>query len=91
MSEDEYVTKADCAKNMAPINSDLLTIKKALVGDDLRGGLVQDVTYIKTTLKNNPNQNNGNSLGKRERAMVYCSLIASSGVVAVEVIKTVFH
>ncbi len=98
MSDDEFVTKAECYKTHVQITGDINQVKNALVGEDLRGGIVKDVAdtkkdiaEIKTTLKNNPNRNNGNSLGKRERAMVYSSLIASGGVIIVEIVKTIFH
>ena len=42
-----YVTQAQCAKQVAEFNGELQTIKKALVGEDMRGGLVKDVAEIK--------------------------------------------
>ena len=88
---EQFVTKDECYKTHDRIKGDMSQIKDALVGSDLRSGLVKDVTEIKMTLKNNPNRNNGNGLGKRERAMVYCAFIASGGVIAVEIIKAVVH
>lgn len=45
-----YVTRAECAKTVRKFNGELKTIKKALVGGDMRGGLVKDVGDMKATL-----------------------------------------
>ena len=51
MSKEEkrnpYVTRAECAKVVSKFNGELETIKLALVGEDMRGGLVKDVAEIK--------------------------------------------
>ena len=102
MPDEEFVTKAECYKTHAQITSDFGTIKKALVGDDLRGGLVKDVAdtkkdiaEIKTTLKDNgDNGSNNGGLGRKEKAMLYVALITSlsgtSGIIVVEIIRN-FH
>jgi len=45
------VTKTECNLMMEPVTNDIKTIKKALVGEDLKSGLVKDVADIKSTLK----------------------------------------
>ena len=95
MSDAEFVTKAECYKTHAQITNDFGTIKKALVGDDLRGGIVKDVADIKTTLKNNGTTGSRNGgLGRKEKAMIYVALITSlsgtSGMIIVEIIRN-FH
>lgn len=45
----EFVTKSECAQITASMKDDLKTIKEALVGKDLRGGLVADVAGLKNT------------------------------------------
>lgn len=42
-----HVTRAECSKIVTNFNRELQTIKKALVGDDMRGGVVKDVSEIK--------------------------------------------
>jgi hypothetical protein len=42
-----HVTRAECNKTVAKFNGELQTIKKALIGDDMRGGVVKDVSEIK--------------------------------------------
>jgi hypothetical protein len=51
----DFITHAECARNISKFNgqikkntSELITIKKALVGEDMRGGLVADVQTIKS-------------------------------------------
>jgi len=91
MSESEYVTKDDCVKSMAPIQSDITTIKKALVGDDLRGGIVKDVADIKATLKNTSSQNNGGGLDKKQQAIIYSTAITTCGLVVMKLIEVFAH
>lgn len=43
-----YVTQAQCAKQVKEVTRELETVKIALIGEDMRGGLVKDVQYIKT-------------------------------------------
>jgi len=60
MSEDEeprnpkYVTSLQCISKQTNCSSDfkdeLRTIKKALVGDDMRGGIVKDMGDLKSKL-----------------------------------------
>jgi hypothetical protein len=99
---EEFVTKAECYKTHAQILTDFGTFKKALVGDDLRGGIVKDVAdtkkdiaEIKTALKNNGgNGSNNGRLGKKEKAIVYSALITSvggtTGIIIIEALKF-FH
>jgi hypothetical protein len=91
------VTFDECAKNMAPIQEDLATVLKALVGDDLRGGIVKDVadtkkdiSEIKNALKSKPpncEPNKGNSWGRREKALVAVAVIGASASVVIATIE----
>ena len=91
MPDEEFVTKAECYKTHAQITADFGTIKKALVGDDLRGGLVKDVADIKGTLKNNPDRNNGRGLGKKQQAIIYSTAITTCGLVVMKLIEVFAH
>jgi hypothetical protein len=46
--DNPYVTHAECIQISGEIKNDLNTIKKTLVGEDMRGGLVKDVQEIKS-------------------------------------------
>jgi len=46
-----YVTRAECKQMMSGVKDDISVMKKALVGDDMRHGIVKDVADIKSTLK----------------------------------------
>jgi hypothetical protein len=43
-----FVTRNECFQISGEIKSDLQLVKKTLVGDDMRGGLVKDVQEIKS-------------------------------------------
>lgn len=75
------VTTAECAQISGSINKELGTIKRALVGDDMRGGIVKDVADIKSNLRNST------GLGRKERAMIYTSIISVAGLIIIELIK----
>lgn len=58
MSKDDnpgkgFVTHAECFGQREFITGEIATIKKALVGEDLRGGIVKDVGDIKAFMKDN--------------------------------------
>ena len=74
---------------MANFQDDLTTVKKAIMGDDMRGGMVRDISEIKSKV-NKANNNNG-GLGKRERTMIYVSLIGTGGLVVGELIRVIVH
>jgi len=46
-----YVTKTQCRQEMRPLRDDVRTIKDALLGKDLRSGLVLQVTEFKNKLE----------------------------------------
>ncbi len=86
-NKDTFVTKAECSQKMMGFQDDLATVKKAIIGDDMRGGMVRDIAEIKGKVKNSGN----GGLGKRERAMVYVSLIGTSGLIGAELIRVLVH
>ena len=83
MSKDEeprnpkYVTSMQCNKTQEFFQKELKTIKNALIGDDMRGGIVKDIADMKS--------NNG--LSKRERFIIYTTFISTVGLIIVESIK----
>lgn len=44
----KFVTHAECAKTVESVKLELKTMKNALVGEDMRGGIVKDVQEIKS-------------------------------------------
>jgi hypothetical protein len=87
-NDNNFVTKVECQQITATFREDMGTVKKALVGEDMRGGLVKDVSEIRVSLKNN---GYSKGLGKKERALIYTSIIGTTGVVLAEVIRCVAH
>lgn len=89
----EFVTKVECRQITSSFQEDLVTVKKAIMGDDMRGGMVRDISEIKSQVNkvNKVNKVNNGGLGKRERAMVYVSLIGTGGLVSVELIRILVH
>ncbi len=47
-----YVTKVDCAEITSGVKGELKTIRIALVGEDMQGGLVQKVGTLQNTVDN---------------------------------------
>ena len=43
----KFVTRAECTQISGSIRDELKTIRVALVGEDMRGGLVKDVADLK--------------------------------------------
>jgi hypothetical protein len=43
---DRYMTRRECKAAMAEVGSDIADIKRALVGDDMRGGMVKDIERL---------------------------------------------
>jgi len=105
MSDEKFVTKAECYKTHIQITSDISQIKNAIVGEDLRGGIVKDVadtkkdiSEIKTAIRNDRDISNNNGhnggLGRKEKAIVYTAIITSvSGIMGVIIIEALkfFH
>ena len=46
-----FVTHAECAEVSGQIRNEISVVKKALVGADLRGGLVKDVADMKSDME----------------------------------------
>ena len=77
-----YVTASECRQISGSINKELVTIKKALVGDDMLGGMVKELATIKANLNNH----NG-GLGKKERVIIYTSAITTTGLIIAKVLE----
>ena len=76
------VTVSECRQISGSIKNELVTIKKALVGDDMRGGMVKELADIKANLNNNDG-----GLGKKERVIIYSSAITTTGLIIAKVLE----
>lgn len=82
MPNDEFVSKAICSETMEPLRKDMETVLKALVGEDLRGGIVKDVGDIKASLRTTQ----ASRWGKKELSLVLTAIISALASVVVAVI-----
>lgn len=95
MADTLFVTKEDCSKVTNALTMDMKQIKTALIGEDMRGGIVKDVADTKKDIAEikadiaNQNGNNRESLGRKEKAMIYCAVIAASSMIVVELVKAI--
>jgi hypothetical protein len=96
MADALFVTKEECSKLTTSRDADLKQIKTALIGEDMRGGIVKDVAEtkkdiaeIKKDIANQKSDCHESSLGKKEKAMIYCAVIAASSMIVVELVKAV--
>ena len=80
----ECVTTSECDEKSRVINNELATIKKALVGDDMLGGIVKQLSDIQANLK--INHNNG-VLGKKTKVSVYTSAVVTAGLVIFKIVE----
>jgi len=48
---ESYVTRSECAKVSGQIRNEILVVKKALVGEDMRGGIVKEIRDIKSDIE----------------------------------------
>jgi len=49
--DSDFVTRAECSRISGEIKSELNTIKVALVGKDMRGGLLKDMRDMKSSIE----------------------------------------
>jgi len=70
-----YVTRTEFTEAITSVKGELKTLKIALVGEDLRGGLVKDVADIKSDLKTLKSK----SFSGREKALILCALLGLVG------------
>jgi len=87
-----YVTKVECAEISGQIRNEISIIKKALVGEDLRGGLVKDVSSMKNDLKDMKKYiNNQKTKGRDWRLLGFAVLGSVISGVIVAVITYAIH
>lgn len=80
----KYVTHQECLRSQTEMKGSIETIKHALIGEDMRSGLVRDVTEMKFTLKK---LNHGSTRSRKERTAIWTALIAASALIVVEAAK----
>ncbi len=47
-----YVTRAECSRISGKISREIETLKIALVGENMRGGLIKEINEMKSSIKN---------------------------------------
>jgi hypothetical protein len=80
---DPYVTRDECSQISGRIRSELCVLKRALVGEDLRSGIVKDVGDIKGDIKEIKNYINDQKTRGRDWRMLGFAVLGSviSGVI----------
>lgn len=64
---DCYVSRQECDGAMEPLRSTLETVKNALVGENMSGGLVQQVNNLNIRVANLITQGNEQKLQNKEK------------------------
>lgn len=62
------MTRAECTGIMSPLLTDIATIRRAMVGNDLRGGMVKDVADMKMEMRA------ANGVNKEEKRKIEINL-----------------
>lgn len=92
-----YITTDDCERRMTPVVEDIAVIKKALVGDDLRGGLVKEIAEMNAKMNGivtNHNKQASNTaikadLSSKWKLGIFAAIV--TGMVAlVNILKDIF-
>ena len=97
----QAVTEEECEQRMNPLKQDIGQIKTALIGHDMRGGIVADVAVLKQevaevgkTLKELQKSNgpitvrNGHQrLARREKYLFYGSIVSAITLITIELFK----
>lgn len=87
-----YVLRSECTQMMGEQNKKLDTIMKALVGEDLQGGLVKVVTGIQGELKNKATKDDIQQLQKKRKlsgrdiALILTAVVTTFGSIVVTII-----
>jgi hypothetical protein len=76
-SNSRYVTRAECAQISGQISSELAALKKALVGEDMRSGVVKDIADLKNDVKSIRQYVNDERVKGRDWRLLGFSLLAS--------------
>jgi len=86
----KYVTREECIKAMEQVAIDIKVMKRALVGEDMRGGIVKDIAELKSKI----NEFNHVSTVKAELSLrwkiaILGSLVALIGILADLIIRAI--
>lgn len=92
-----YITRSECASQRAPVIADITIIKKALVGEDLRGGIVKACTVMQEDIKEmkksindaNHKQEKKQELALKYKIVITAAVISAGAVLGAEIIKLV--
>jgi hypothetical protein len=73
----QWVSRAECAQISGQISSELSVLRNALVGEDLRSGLVKDISDLKNDVKGIKQYVNDEKTKGRDWRLLGFSLLAS--------------
>jgi len=76
-SNSKYVTRTECAQISGQISGELSILKKALVGEDMRSGVVKDIADLKNDVKGIKQYVNDEKTKGRDWRLLGFSLLAS--------------
>jgi len=88
----QWVSKAECTEISGSMKNELSIVKTALVGADMRGGLVKDVGELKSSLADMKNYvNNEKTKGRDWRLLGFAVLSSVLSGVAVAIVTYLIH
>lgn len=86
-----FISREECAKMHEQVGHDLKIIQKALVGEDLRGGLVKDVSDMKTSITSLSNKKDKDiDFTRSWKLAVLATVLSSVALLASEFIRWIF-
>jgi hypothetical protein len=91
-SNSKYVTRAECFQISGRISSELAALKKALVGEDMRSGVVKDIADLKSDVKEIKSYiDNQKTKGRDWRLLGFSILASITGGTVVAIITHFLH
>lgn len=72
-----YVTRTECARISGQIREELSIVKKALVGEDMRGGILREIRDMKSDLKDVKHYINGEKTRGRDWRLLGFAVLGS--------------
>jgi len=72
-----YITRTECARISGQIREELSIVKKALVGEDMRGGIVREIRDMKSDLRDVKEYINGEKTKGRDWRLLGFAVLGS--------------
>ena len=95
----QYVTRDQCEQTVSSIRSDLSILKIALVGEDLRGGIVADLAKAVSTISNiaveqsrvKTEKTEKEELGSKWKLLIAGTLTGQTATIIIFIVKEILH